>query len=91
MCVRGASVVEDNVEEETVHPQAAVIVDEVLLPEFVHKVADPGSCCTDHFRQGLLTNLWNHTLRPLGSEPRSDVNFVLGGGRRGTLRRLQPG
>ena len=42
--------------------QAAVVFHEAKLPEFVHKMADPGPRRSYHSRQGLLTDLRIHLL-----------------------------
>ena len=34
--------------------QTAVVFNKTQFPEFIHEIADPGSSCANHLRQGLL-------------------------------------
>jgi len=43
--------------------QPSIVVNKPQFPEPVHEEADPGPGCADHFRQHLLTDLGNYTLR----------------------------
>ena len=54
-----------------------------LAPES-HQVADPGPCCANHFRQGPLTYLCNHTFRPasfaeVGQQQEDSIQPLLAG------------
>jgi hypothetical protein len=42
---------------------AAVVINKAQLPEPVHEKADSRTRGADHFCQGLLTDLGNHSLR----------------------------
>ena len=40
--------------------KAAIIVNELQFPEFVHEKVDSGARCANHFRQHLLGNFGKH-------------------------------
>ena len=42
--------------------QTAVVVNKTQFPKPVHEEADARAGGTDHFRQRLLTDLWNYSL-----------------------------
>jgi hypothetical protein len=56
----GDSVVQDDVQQGTVHFQPVVVIDETQPPELVHERADPRSGCPDHFRKRLLADSGDH-------------------------------
>lgn len=41
-----------------------VVMDEALLAELVHEVADPRPCCADHLGERFLAELRDHRVRP---------------------------
>lgn len=53
---------QNNIEQRSVDFQLAVVFDETELSESVHKEADAGASCADHFRQRLLANFGNYLL-----------------------------
>lgn len=57
-----SSVAKNYRKERTMHVQTAIIVNETHLPESVHEVTDSRPGGTDHFRQRLLTHLWENSL-----------------------------
>ena len=52
-------VVEDDVEEGTVHVHLAVVVNEAQFPELIHEETDARPCSADHFSQDLVTQSGN--------------------------------
>ena len=60
---RRASVVEDDIEEGTVHVQPAVVVNETQFAELIHEETDAGARGADHVGQHVLTDLRNDRLR----------------------------
>ena len=56
-------VMKHDVEEGTVHPQCAVVVDKAELPEFVHKEIDARPRRPDHVSEHVLTHVWEGRLR----------------------------
>ena len=60
---RRASVVEDDIEEGTVHVQPAVVVYEAQFAELIHEETDAGARGADHLGQRFLTDLGNDRLR----------------------------
>jgi hypothetical protein len=46
------------------HSQFVVIVNEAEPPEFVHEEIHALAGCPNHFRQSLLTHVWDHFLGP---------------------------
>jgi hypothetical protein len=57
------SVVEHDVEQRTVNFQPTVIVNKPQLSEPIHKEVNPRPGRADHFRQSLLANFRDYTLR----------------------------
>jgi len=53
-------------EKTTLDRQSATIavIDKAKLPEFVHEVTDPRSCCAHHLRQVILADSRQHGFRP---------------------------
>ena len=47
---RFESVVQHDAQERSIDLNAAVVLDETQLPEFVHKQIDPSTRCADHLR-----------------------------------------
>jgi hypothetical protein len=41
---------------------AAIVIDEAKVAEFVHKIAHARTCCADHISERLLTELSNNRL-----------------------------
>ena len=58
----GDLVVQDDIQECTVHSQPTVVLNEAQLPEPVHKETHARSRRPDHSRQRLLTDVGNHIL-----------------------------
>src|SRR5271168_2409459 len=58
----GQRIVQYDVQQGSVNPDAAVIVDETQLPEAVHEEADPAPGRPDHLREGLLSDRRNQHL-----------------------------
>src|SRR3990170_2415024 len=55
-------VVEDDIEERTVHSQRTIILNEAQLPELVHEETPPRPRRPDHVRQQFLTDLGDDKL-----------------------------
>jgi hypothetical protein len=55
-------VVENGIEEGTVHVQSLVVVNEAPLPELIRKETDAGARGADHLNQHVLTDLHDHWL-----------------------------
>src|SRR5437867_9409892 len=60
---KGNLVVEDDIEEGTVHVQPAVVVDESQFAELIHEETDAGARGADHLGEHFLTHLCNDRLR----------------------------
>jgi hypothetical protein len=56
-------IVEDDIEEGTMHVQPAVIVNKAQFPEFIHEEADAGPRGANHPGKRFLTDLCNDRLR----------------------------
>ena len=56
-------VVEDDVEEGTVHVHLTVVVNEAKFPELIHEETDAGTRRPDHLGEHFLTDLRDHRLR----------------------------
>jgi len=54
---------EDDIEEGTVHVQAAVVANEARFAELIHEETHAGLCGADHVGQPALTDLRNDHLR----------------------------
>ena len=57
------SVVEDDIEQRTVHAERAIVTDEAELSKFVHKETDPRPSGPDHLGKRLLADIGNCRLR----------------------------
>ena len=55
-------VVEDDVEEGTVHVHLTVVVNEAKFPELIHEETDAGTRRPNHLGERFLTDLCNHRL-----------------------------
>ena len=59
----GKLVVENDIQQRTVHLETAVVVDEAQFPEAVHEETDPRAGRADHLGQSFLTDLGDHGFR----------------------------
>lgn len=59
----GSLVVEDDVEEGTVHVHPAVVFNEAQFEELIHEETDTGAYGTDHLSEQFLTDLRDHRFR----------------------------
>ena len=59
----GPLVVEDDIEEGTVHVQPTVVVHEAQFAELVHEETDARARGADHLGQHFLTDLRDHRFR----------------------------
>src|SRR5882757_4112769 len=55
---------QDDTQQRAVNLQMAVVLDEAQLPEFVHELADTGTCRADDLSQCLLADRGGDRLRP---------------------------
>ena len=68
-CARAVLVVQDDVQQGTVHLDVAVVANESEFAKAIHEEADAGSRGTNHLSQGFLTNLWNGGCRACQALP----------------------
>ena len=76
-------VVEDDIEEGTVHVQPTVVIDEAQFMELIHEETDTGARGADHLGEHFLTDLWNDRLRLtffpiLGQQQKDSRQLLLG-------------
>jgi len=60
---RRVSVVEDDIEEGTVHVQPAVVVYEAQFAELIHEETDARACGPDHLGEHFLTDFRDYRFR----------------------------
>ena len=59
----GNLVMENDIEEGTVHVHPAVVANEAQFSELVHEVTDAGACRADQLGECFLTDLRDHRFR----------------------------
>jgi len=57
------SVVQNDVEQRLMNPDAAVVFNKAEVAKAIHEEADAGPGSSNHFCQGFLRDLWNQRFR----------------------------